>query len=155
MAFALTRFKAYGRRHEGENRSHAEQVCELHITAANTDTAYDLDNSAGTFWTAALANATYGTLATSALRAFLTDIVAVKHRCIGVTGEALISDFIRVASGASGLQYIVAVGTTTAHMPNLTFVSGSAPTAITLFITWSLVDGAEAVTSDLGQPVTN
>ncbi len=155
MAFALTRFKSYGRRHDGENRSHAEQVCELHITAANTDIAYDLDVTAGTFWTAAEANATYGALATKAKSVFLTDIVAVKHRCIAVDGEPLVGDFLRVLSGAAGLQYVVAVGATVAHMPSLTFVSASAPTAITLVITWTLVDGAEAVVSDLGAAVTN
>ncbi len=155
MAFALTRFKSYARRHDGENRSHAEQVCELHITAANTDTAYDLDNGAGTFWTAALADATYGSLATTAKAVFLTAIPAVKHRCMSVNGEPLVGEYLRVLSGASGKQYIVAIGTTTAHMPNLTFVSGSAPTAITLFITWSLVDGIEAVVSDLGAAITN
>ena len=155
MAFALTHFKAYGKLHEGATRSHAEQICELHITAANTDTAYDLDNAAGTFWTAALADATYGALAGAAKTAFLTQIVAVKYRYLGVVSEHTESDYIRVLSGASGNQFICTVGGTVAHMPAYTFVSGSAPTAIVLVIKWMLVDGAEAITSDLGAAVTN
>ncbi len=155
MAFALTRFKAYGRRHEGENRSHAEQVCEFHVTAAATDYVYDLDVTAGTFWTSAELHATYGTLATAAKAIFLTNMAAVVHRCIAVQGEPLVSPYLLVASGATGLQYTAAIGTVVPHYPSLAFVSASAPLAITLVITFTLVDGIEPLTADLGAAVTN
>ncbi len=154
MAFALTKFKAYGIRHSGAVRPHAKQVCEFHITAANTDTALDLDNPSGTFWTAALANATYGSLATQALNVFLTQMPAVTHRYLGVLGDPL-GAYVQVLTLTAGAQYTTTLGGTTAHYPAYAFNSGSAPTALNVFIEFSLIDDTEPVVSDLGAQVTN
>lgn len=161
MAFALNAFKAYGIRHEGATRNRQWQACELHISAANTDTAYDIDNPTGTFWTSALANTTkpngqsytLGQLATTALTAFLTTMKPYVKRCIAIDAEPLVAPYVLVASGASGQQYTRAIGATTAHYPSLAFVSGSAPTAITIMITFTMPDGVEAFESDLGLPI--
>lgn len=152
MAFALTRFKAYGERVEGAVRPHVHQVCELHITAANTDIAYDIGTAGGTFWTAVLADATYGSLGTQAKYVVLTSIAGIIYRLIGCDSEANINNRLKQASGSeSGTGFSITV---TSKMPTLTYVSGSAPTSMVLVLKWILLDGYEAVVSDLGAQVT-
>ena len=45
------------------------QTCEMVIYGLDADVALDLDNATGTFWTAAEADATYGTVAAAAYAA--------------------------------------------------------------------------------------
>lgn len=149
MAFALTKFKAYGLRAEGDVRPHAQQVMSFTFTAANTDVTYDLGTSAGTFWTSAVADATYGSLAGAARTLLLTTLpgnlpnTALMH----IAGAYPLSTFAKVASAPSGNQYTLSV---TSNMPTITFVSGSAPTAWVLTLTWILHDGIEALRGDFG-----
>jgi hypothetical protein len=93
MTFSLQQFKAYGIRSD-KTRQHAWQVAELGIVAANTDTALDISSdtngSLGTFWTAAIANGTYGTLASNAL-ASIQAIVANINSLKTVSSEALLA----------------------------------------------------------------
>lgn len=152
MTFALTGFKTYGIDIAGDVRPRARQVCELRITAANTDTALDLDAPSGTFWTAALADATYSGLATTALRIFLTDLPNVVSKLIAIKGEVFL-DRIQVASG-SLTNYVVVIGGTTAHFPAITFYSGSAPTAYTVVLDWCLDDSTFPLYNDLGAAAT-
>lgn len=101
MTFALTQFKAYGVRADGATRQHNWQVAELGITAENTDTALDISSdtagSLGTFWTAATANATYGTLASNALTV-IQNIVSVCSSLKNTESEQL-SGKSRLTSG--------------------------------------------------------
>jgi hypothetical protein len=148
MAFALTKFKAYGLRAEGAVRPHAQQVFSFTLTAANTDITYDLGTSGGTFWTSAVAHATYGSLATSVRTLLLTTLPGLlpDNALMGCDAEPL-KTYIQVASGASGSQYTLAIS---ASMPTITFVSASAPTAWVLNLRWNLIDGAEALVADYG-----
>ena len=148
MAFALTKFKAYGLRAEGAVRPHVQQVMSFTFTAANTDIVYDLGTTAGTFWTSATANATYGGLASSARSLLLTRLpgmLPANTPCICEANQ--LQTFIQVASGAAGTQYTLAI---TTSMPTITFVSGSAPTAWVLNLRWDLGDGYEALVGDFG-----
>lgn len=52
MAFALTKMQAYGFYRDEPLSFKAWQALRLQITALNTDTALDLGNYSGTFWTA-------------------------------------------------------------------------------------------------------
>ncbi len=148
MAFALTKFKAYGIRAEGAVRPHVQQVMNFTLTAAATDIVYDVGVTAGTFWTSAEAHATYGALASAVKRILLTNLPGLlpDFALMQVNGEPL-NTFAKVASGASGLQYTLAIDSS---MPLVTFVSASAPTGWVLQLCWNLIDGAEALVGDYG-----
>lgn len=148
MAFALTKFKAYGLRAEGDVRPHAQQVFSFTFTAANTNIAYDLGTSGGTFWTSAIADTTYGSLATAVRTLLLTSLPGLLPDGALVACESeILETYIQVASGASGSQYTLAISSS---LPTITFVSGSAPTAWVLNLRWNLIDGAEALRGDFG-----
>jgi hypothetical protein len=66
MAFALTKFQAFGKLIDSPISKRYIQQVVMTITQANTDTALDIGTNAGTFWTAAKANGTYGAVASSA-----------------------------------------------------------------------------------------
>lgn len=104
MAFALTQFKAYGIRTSGETRQHTWQVADMGITALNTDVTLDISSdttgSLGTFWTAAIANATYGQLATNAL-AKIQAIIGITNNFTLYNSEAL-SLKSKLVSGVTG-----------------------------------------------------
>lgn len=75
MTFSLQKVQVYGIEVSEPIFKRYQQYMALTIAAANTDTALDIGNLSGTFWTAALADATYGTsVATPALQA-LKDII--------------------------------------------------------------------------------
>lgn len=67
MTFALTSFFADGVRYMGPGLVRATQSYAFTITGAVTDVDLDLGDATGTFWTAATANGTYGTMATQVL----------------------------------------------------------------------------------------
>ncbi len=67
MTFALTSFFADGVRYMGPGPVRATQTYGFTITSAATDVDLDLGDATGTFWTAATANSTYGTMATQVL----------------------------------------------------------------------------------------
>lgn len=149
MAFALTKFKAFGERAEGAVRPHVQQVMNFTLTAAATDIVYDLGETAGTFWTSAEASTAYGALASAVKRILLTQLPGLlpDFALMACNGEPL-QTFLKVASGASGTQYTLAISA--ASMPTITFVSASAPTGWVLQLRWNLIDGAEALVGDYG-----
>jgi hypothetical protein len=149
MTAVLQKFKAYGLGIEGAIRPKARQVLELHIAAANTDIAYDFGDIAGTFWVGALADTTYGGLADDASVVLLTKIAGVLGEFLGIKSSTLWPR-IQVASGATGTQYVAEVAS---GMPELTFVSGDAPTTMVLVLEWTLKDGASPVVADYGSQV--
>jgi len=105
MTFALTHYRSYGLDVQGAVRRRAVQRAVFDITAATSDVDLDLGSDAGTFWTAALADSTYGDLATEALAA-IQDIVE-NGTLVGYTFDSL---FDRVqAAAASGSAYAVAI----------------------------------------------
>lgn len=150
MAFAVTKFMAYGVRSEGATRSHCEQVVELFVTGLNTDVLYDLSVTSGTFWTSATADAVYGTLASNARDVILNRIAGAISSLWRIDSQLFQTTYAKVLSGASGNQYVVSV---VSSIPTIGFVSGSAPTAIALKIQWRLHDGIEPVIADLGGQV--
>ncbi len=149
MAFALTKFKAYGLRAEGAVRPHVQQVAIFTLTAAATDIVYDVGVTGGTFWTSAEASVLYGSLATAVKSLLLTRLPGLlpDTALMAIEGAYPLDTFIKVASGATGDQYTLAV---TDSFPLITFVSASAPTAWVLQLRWNLIDGAEALVADYG-----
>lgn len=147
MAFALTGFKSYGVRADGAVRPHVLQIAEFRITAANTDTGLDISNSAGTFWTAAIANATYSDMATAVSSLLFNQISGILYQLRSVSGLPAYSVTQSPAAGS----YTVTINS---DIPDLAFNTGSAPTAYVLVLEWLTIDGAEAVRSDYGSALT-
>lgn len=138
MAFALTGYKSYSRAAYEPVTAQFEQTVELTITRAATDTALDLGNPAGTFWTAALADVTFGALATKALAHWKT--VQGKTRVIQNAGSREIENaFARVVSGATGAQYQLNASTPSALA--FVLVSGQALATLRVVVGVSLVEG--------------
>lgn len=145
MAFALTGFYADGIRYNGPGPKHAEQVVYLQITAADTDTALDISDSAGTFWTDVEADATYGALGTAAASVVFNQLAAVNDGLLSIS----LVDNLNYYQGAaaSGVIYTVVM---TDSLPDLLFASGSAPTGYTVVLKFVLTNGSEPVSANLG-----
>jgi hypothetical protein len=60
MAFALSKFRAYALGIPSATDKYGLQAIEMTISRTSSDVLLDLDDVAGTFWTAALADGTYG-----------------------------------------------------------------------------------------------
>lgn len=146
MAFSLRKFKADGIRVSGPNRKRAVQLVELHITALATDVDLDIgDNTPGTFWTAALADATYGALATTA-RAKMVEIAAISNGLVAIKSPQLL-DRIQIAAVAAAGQYSVAVDTLG---PDIAVNAADGETSWVIQLEYALKDGYEAINADLG-----
>jgi hypothetical protein len=93
MAFALTKVRAYGIEAEQPLNKRYQQMLVLSYTALNTDTALDIGNYAGTFWTAVS-----GTEPGKTALAALKDISSRCDTFVDVGGTALAGK-IPAASG--------------------------------------------------------
>ena len=149
MAFAITRFRARMSRLDDVGRSHGLQYVSIGISALAADVALDLSGlTAGalsTFWTQALADTTYGSLAAQA-QAKLAAIAAAGADLHCVQSEQLIPR-LQVASAPTGTQYTLGV---TNHLPVLAFAAANGVTALTLILWFGIPAGREAVNADLG-----
>lgn len=151
MAFALTGFKCDGVLYAGPTRQRAIQQAHFYITAANTDVDLDIADASGTFWTAAIADATYGSMASAALSKLQLLIPGVSA-LQSVTSETLASYGRVKAGGSAGAnEYVVDI---TGNLPNISFHSGDAPTSQVLILTWSLADATQLTSYDAGAAIT-
>ncbi len=135
MAFALTSFVADGTRFMGPGPLRSNEVYVFTITGLVTDVALDIGNVSGTFWTAALADATYGDLATSVL-AFIQNQVSNYSGIEAIFMSELYAR-IQVPSGPSGTQYIADINASTL-LPDYTFAASNGGTAYTLTVQYLL-----------------
>lgn len=136
MAFAVTGVKAYGVEGEEPLSSKCyQQFLSLDITAANTDIDMDIGDmvagSLGTFWTAA-GGSTKGAIALRTLR----QIVGRAANLHNVGGLSAYAQQITADLAAGG--YTIAIAN---KAPNILFVTGNAPTAITVTLCWNLQVG--------------
>lgn len=142
MAFALTKFKAYGLKTQGPTRVLGQQVVELHITAANTDTDLDIGDDAGTFWGAVDAT----DLGAEALR-LLKEIIADKAQgLLAVHGEELVGR-LRVAAASGAGEYSLAVDN---NRPNIGWFNTDAPTSYVVQLVYQLTDNLFPTFAELG-----
>ncbi len=151
MAFAVTKFNAYGRLNTSPTAKRGVQFVELTITGANTDIAYDLGTTGGTFWTSAVAHATYGGIATAARTFILTTLTAQVGTVVGVESQALCDPVGRInAATAATDTYTQAVAAVTTPMIELAFATGHAPTTGVYVFKWLLADNMEPLTASYG-----
>jgi hypothetical protein len=141
MAFAVTAWKAYANRIDQGTIKRFETVLEMHITGANTDVDMDIGDTTtpGQFFTDAEADATYGATAT-ALKNYLNSIKAKISTNGLLFSEVLEQSYTKVA-GTPSLANEYGITQWTSSVPDILFVSGSAPTAIKLTMKWQLKTG--------------
>jgi hypothetical protein len=144
MAFALTKFSSYGVNIVGPSYKRGTQKALLTITALVTDVSLDLANDSGTFWTAALANATYGSVATKAL-SVLDKIDTVASALLGVKSQQLLPRL--QAAAAAGTSYTLAVS---GVRPNITCAAGQGELSWQIELEWSLNDFIFPIVSSFG-----
>ena len=128
MAMVVTGYKAWAAEQVAAVSPRKIQYFEMTCTGANTDTAYDLATTAGTFWTA-----TGGSTAGAAAKKLLYKIGALASYFNDYHGVLKIT-YIRAAA-ASGTAFTMAEGTATG-IPDIAFASGSAPTSWRLVLSW-------------------
>lgn len=145
MAFALTKFYAWRDTVTDVGLyKRAVQNVQLNITATVNDVALDLGTDAGTFWTAALANTTYGVVATKAL-SILQKIVSAARDIQSFTSPELMDRL--QAAVAAGTSYSVAIVN---KRPNITFDAANGETAFTVVIRWALLDNQSGYSAQIG-----
>lgn len=133
MAFALTSYQAAAVEFKGPGPRHGLQHVILTVTGTVDDVDFDIGTDAGTFWTAALADTTYGALATDAL-AHLQTIIANSDGLSSVYCPQIEASGIRAAA-ASTPAY--ALGHENSR-PNYTFDTGAGLTAYTVHLQYLL-----------------
>lgn len=137
MTFALTSFLADGVQFNGPGTYRGIQTYMFTVTASATDVDFDLGDTTGTFWTAAVADGTYGTMASQVLTAvtgFEGNIEAIKSI---YTPQIDAGAFIKVASLSATGTYTLDYNTTT-FLPDYTFYTSGGTTAYTVFVDYLL-----------------
>lgn len=138
MAFALTSCFLDGTKFQGPGLHRAIQNCVLTITGTAADVALDIGDYSGTFWTAALADATYGTMALQVK----TALQAVTAQCTCVSALPYIPEINQAVGSYQGGSpstdvYTLAVSATTL-LPSYTFTAARGYLAYTVFVNWYL-----------------
>lgn len=134
MAFALTSFVLDGQKFQGPGPYRATQTAVFTITGTTADVDLDIGDYAGTFWAAAIANTTYGDVATTAKAALQKNDDQVQAVCRIYTPE--IADRIQAAA-ASGTAYTLSIDSTS-KLPIYTFDAANGETSYTVFVEWLL-----------------
>lgn len=145
MAFAISKARFYGIDSAGPSKVRGRQGLELHITAAATDIDLDIgDDTPGTFWTAAIANAATGAMATK----IQETLQALDDYATFLSVEsAQLADRIQIAAVVGAGTYSVAIEN---QRPNIAVHTADGETAWQIVITWLLPDAAAAICQNWG-----
>lgn len=140
MAFALTSAQCYKLDIANATRAYGLQVIELTITRGTADVSLDFGNIAGTFWTAARADVTFGAYATQVASAVAPCLVAIDRivslSLIGSTGPLL-----QVATASAATNFALTNGGTYPVVsPVVTFNAGTTPAEVKLLAVFALTD---------------
>jgi hypothetical protein len=135
MAFSLTAFQARSLEIQSPSYKKGIQQAVLTITGTAADVDLDVGDVSGTFWTAALANTTYGTLASKALD-ILTKISDQSVSCLGWKCQQLMVKVQSAAAGSAG-EYAVSYGTIA---PNFAIHTGEGSTAYYLVLEYEMAN---------------
>jgi hypothetical protein len=146
MAFALTKFEARSIDIASVTYKRGIQQVVLDITGTTADVDLDIGDYSGTFWTAAVANATYGTLASNSLTV-LQQIVAQAAALVEVSSQQLL-DRVQVASLTTSGQFSLAIQNT---LPNLEFNAADGETAYKIILTFELNNYIFPIVAQYGQ----
>lgn len=148
MSFALTKFEARGVEIKTPSKKRGKQELVFTITGTTADVDLDLGDEDGTFWTDALADATYGTRATSVF-AFLFTAPAIVDQVAGlmaVESEQLIDRIQKAAVSTAG-EYSLAVEN---HLPNIAVNAADGETTWVIRVHLELNDSIYPVSASFG-----
>jgi hypothetical protein len=145
MAFALTGFKAFGVSNTSATRKYETQIVQLYITGTAADVALDFGTDAGTFWTAAQANTTYGAMATEALAA-LKALIAQTNGLLAVQSAAQLQR-VQVAALTAAGQFTQVISN---NRPNIALFANDGAASYVFRFVYDLKDERAANVSDLG-----
>jgi hypothetical protein len=137
MAFALTSFRSYGVYIDEPITKRAVQYVHMTITALGADVDLDVGDAAGTFWTAAVADATHGTNAAKAKTAWVE--ILSKAKAIASMQSFEISKS-KTPCGASAVGAGLVKINGTALAPEILFHTAEGITALTLNFVIELKD---------------
>jgi hypothetical protein len=149
MAFQMLRAHLYASESSKAVSPFTLQTCEMVINGAAADVALDLDNFSGTFWTAALADGTYGAVALkikNALQNLAKGVASTHH-----VGGNFILYRPRVPAGAESAvtgAYSANYNDTT-KLPNFVFATANGPQGTNIIVTWGMTPGIQPITIDL------
>ena len=138
MAFAITGYKAWGKETTKAVSPEVIQYLEMNFTATNTDVAYDLGTTGGTFWTSAGA-----TTIPAAFKKLLYDFAGSAAYPLA-TGGTIVSAYSRAASAAATTY--TEIGGTVTNVQDLLFNSGNGPVSGTIVYGWKMKPEAGLVT---------
>lgn len=144
MAFALTKFEARGIEIKTPSKKRGVQELCFTISALAADVDLDIGDYAGTFWTAAVANASTGALAAAVLailQAHDDNVAAL----LAVQSEQLI-DRIQAAA-AAGTAYVLTVGN---KLPIILCDAANGETSWYIVVRQELNDGIFPVSASYG-----
>lgn len=123
------------------------QCAEIVISGGDADVALDFSNFTGTFWTAALADGTYGTIALNVKKVLQSLIpnVASTHWVGG--NFTLYRNRVATGSEAGG-DYSANYSNTT-KLPNFAFKAGNGCGSTNLIVCWGMQPGFQPLAMDV------
>ena len=124
----------------------AQQTLLINVNAAASDVIWDLGNASGTFWTSALADATYGATAATCL-ASLQNLDKSSAFALAPGGNFTLYR-VRDTTPTSTGDY--AISSWTNRTPNFTFAAGDGPGSTNIVLTWGMPDGFQVQSVDVG-----
>lgn len=138
MAFALVSAEFYGQEIDEALTSKFVQFMHIKITGANTDVDFDLGDVGGTLW-GVLDGTANGLIALNAFK----DLITKMESFVSLQGKGIVT-YQQVLSGAAGLQYVLTLNSTSG-IPELAYVSGSAPLAYDIVLAVVLKDDTNPI----------
>lgn len=147
MSFAVTGYHAYGIYIDEPVTTRAHQVISILATGTSADVVLDLANSSGTFWTAALADGTYGAVATAALAA-LTSAVGRAEQRVSWCCPEIQDPKVQIAAGGTlaSTNYKI---TTTGIVPSISIFAGEGALSYHIVIVMQLAKEQRAVRANV------
>ena len=143
MAFGLSKAKFYFvETSKAVNMVDNLQYAEISLTAAATDLAWDLNDLAGTAWTAIAVGSTAGASTLAALKTIKTGT----DKIVSLISDMMLDRAEVVTASAAG-DYAKAY-TAGAILPSFSFFTASSPTADTLVVCWKMLPGQLGITAE-------
>lgn len=122
-----------------------QQSIQLVINSAAADVDWDIGDFTGTFWTAALADGTYGAVAKKCLDA-IKDFQTMSAYALAPGGNfTLYRTRVKTATDAGDYE----ITSWTVRTPNFTFAAGAGPGATNVILSWGMTPGFQPVQGDL------
>ena len=148
MTWKLTAGHFYASESSKPTSPFVSQVAEIVISGADADITLDFDDFSGTFWTAALADGTYGTVALNVKKALqkIAPEVASTHWLGG--NFTLYRARVPAGSEAAATGAYSANYNNTTKLPKFKFDTGNGPGGTNLIICWGMKPGAVPLTID-------